>query len=218
MKWSHVQALIAKDLKSEIKDKYALGAIFLFVICATFIVYKSFQSVTVMSWNVLYWIIFLFSALNALVQSFGKESRNQYLYYYQLAQPGEIIIAKIIYNVLVLFMVAGILYVALTVFTIDPVVNKWMFFSGILLGSIGVSICFTFVASVLGTTGNQSTMMAILALPLVIPILLLLIKISANALDIVDDSDYMNDFLLLGGIDLILLSLCSKRKKRIKKH
>jgi len=50
-------------------------------------------------------------------------------------------------------------------------------------------------------------MMAILSLPLIIPILLLLINLSANALGIIGDSGYKSDLLLLAGIDLILFGL-----------
>jgi len=207
MKLSRINSLIWKDLKTELRDKYAIGAIILYVITSTFIVYKSFQTVTVMAWNVLFWIIFLFAALNALVKSFAQETKSQYLYYYQIAHPGEIIIAKVIYNVLMLLLVSVILYFVLSIFTIDPVQNRSLFFLSILMGSIGVSTCFTFVASILSTQNNQSTMMAILSLPLIIPILLLLINLSANALGIIGDSGYKSDLLLLAGIDLILFGL-----------
>ena len=207
MKWNHIQALILKDIKTELKDKYAIGAILLFVVTSTYIIYKSFQSLTVMSWNVLFWIIFLFAGLNALVRSFQSESRKQYLYYYQLAHPGEIIIAKIIYNVMMLLLVSLALYGAMTLFTFDAVQDRGLFLGTVTLGAIGVSVCFTFVAAILGTDNNQSSMMAILALPLIIPILLLLIKLSANALGILNDTEYSTDMILLGGIDLILFGL-----------
>ena len=207
MKLSRINSLILKDLRTELRDKYALGAIILYVITSTFIVYKSFQSVTVMAWNVLFWIIFLFAALNALVKSFAQETKDQYLYYYQIAHPGEIIIAKIVYNVLMLLLVSLALYFTLSLFTIDPVVDRPLFFITILMGSIGVSTCFTFVASILSTQNNQSTMMAILSLPLIIPILLLLINLSANAVGILKDTDFKADLILLGGIDLILFGL-----------
>ena len=207
MKLSRIGALILKDIQVELRDKYALGAILLYVVTSTFIVYKSFQSVSVMAWNVLYWIIFLFAALNALVKSFAQETKSQYLYYYQIAHPGEIIIAKIIFNILMLLVVSLLLFGVLSLFTMNPVINDSLFFTAILFGAIGVSTCFTFVASILSTQNNQSTLMAILSLPLIIPILLLLINLSANALGIIKSTEYTGDLILLGGIDLILFGL-----------
>ena len=207
MKWNRVAALVFKDFRIEFRDKYAVSAILLYVITSTFIVYKAFQSVSVMAWNVLFWIIFLFAALNALVKSFNQESKDQYLYYYQIAHPGEIIIAKIIYNVFMLILISLILYATMILFTINPVQKTTLFYMVILLGATGVSTCFTFVASILSTQNNQSTMMAILALPLIIPILLLLLNLSANALGLISGSNVNGDIALLAGIDLILFGL-----------
>lgn len=207
MKWKNVFALIKKDFQTEWKEKYVLGAILLFVLVSSYIIYKSFQQITPMSWNVLFWIIFLFTAINALIRSFSVELSRQYLYIYQLVKPGEIIVAKIVYNIIVLFLVSLALVGALSLFTIHPIEDYGLFFMAILLGSIGVSICFTFVASVLGQQSGQSVMMSVLSLPLVIPILLLLLKITANSLGILQDSSINSDLFLLGGIDLILFGV-----------
>ncbi len=207
MKWKHVWTLLRKDFLIEWKEKYVLGAIVLFVILSSYIIYKAFQQVTPMSWNVLFWIIFLFSGLNALIRSFSSELSRQYLYIYQLAHPGEIILSKIIYNTAVLSLVSIILIAALSLFTISPINDYKLFLLAVLLGSIGISTCFTFVAAVLGQQTSQSVLMSVLSLPLIIPILLLLIKITANALSIVDDSNIMSDLILLGGIDLILFGV-----------
>ena len=207
MKVSTIFALVMKDLRIELRDKYAIGATLLYVVTSTFIVYKAFQSVSVMAWNVLFWIIFLFAALNALVKSFNQESKNQYLYYYQIVHPGDLIVAKIIYNILMLMLVSLILYGTMALFTINPVQSLGLFFVCITMGAIGVSTCFTFVASILSTQNNQSTMMAILSLPLIIPILLLLLNISAGAIGIVNDTGFTADLLMLAGIDLILFGL-----------
>jgi heme exporter protein B len=107
-----------------------------------------------------------------------------------------------------MLMVVGLLlYFAFSIFTIDPVQNRGLFFITILFGAIGISTCFTFVASILSTQNSQSTMMAILSLPLIIPILLLLINLSANALGILDDTSIKDDLILLGGIDFVLFGL-----------
>lgn len=207
MNLKHVFALVLKDAKTEYRNKYIFGSILLFVVVSSYIIYKSFQSLSVMSWNVLFWIIFLFAALNALVRSFSQEQKNQFLYYYQLVDPSELIVSKLIYNIITLCLVAFALFVSMSLFTINPVVDKPLFVLTIVLASVGVSVCFTFVAAILSVANNQSSLMAVLALPLVIPILLLLIKISANALGIVEDSSVSTDLWLLLGIDFVLFGM-----------
>ncbi len=207
MKWTNVYTLLKKEFQIEWKEKYVLGAILLFVFLCSYIIYRSFQQITPMSWNVLFWIIFLFAGVNALIRSFSGELSRQYLYIYQLVKPGEIIISKIIYNTLVLCLVSFALMGALSLFTIHPIDDYILFSTAIFLGSLGVSICFTFVAAVLGQQGNQSVLMSVLSLPLIIPILLLLIKITAASLSIVKDTSINSDIILLLGIDLVLFGV-----------
>jgi heme exporter protein B len=207
MKWKNIYSLLRKDFLIEWKEKYALGAIILFVVLCSYIIYKSFQQVTPMSWNVLFWIIFLFAGINALVRSFSGELSRQYLYIYQLVKPGEIIVAKIIYNTIMLCAVSLALLVAMNVLTIQPIQDYKLFLLAVFLGGLGVSICFTFVAAVLGQQANQSVLMSVLSLPLIIPILLLLIKVTASALSIIEDTSINSDLLLLAGIDLVLFGI-----------
>lgn len=199
--------LLQKDFKVEFRDAYSISSILLYVITSTYIIYKAFQQVTLQAWNVLFWIIFLFAALNALVRSFSKENREQYLYMYSLVHPVTIIISKIIFNTLILSVVSCLLILTMSLFIYNPIQEMSSFVLAIILGAFGVSTCFTFVASVATSGGDNSTMMAILALPLVIPILLLLLKISAHSLGILTETDITQDFILLGGIDLILFGL-----------
>jgi len=204
---TNILKLLIKDLKVELRDFYALSSVLLYVITSTYIVYKAFQQVGTQSWNVLFWIIFLFAALNALIRSFTQESNSKYLYFYQIVHPGELIISKIIFNSLMLVLVSGLLVLAMSLFIFNPIQDYSLFFLSIFLGALGVSTCFTFVASVASSGGENASLMAILALPLVIPILLLLIKLSAQALRIIDATDIKQDLILLGGIDLILFGL-----------
>ena len=51
-------ALIAKEVRLEWKQRYALGGILLYVIATVFIVYLSFrQVIDLPTWNALFWII-----------------------------------------------------------------------------------------------------------------------------------------------------------------
>lgn len=207
MRMKDIGRLLIKDFKVEFRDAYSISSVLLYVITSTYIIYKAFQQVTLQAWNVLFWIIFLFAALNALVRSFSKENREQYLYMYSLVHPVAIIISKIIFNTLILSLVSCLLVLTMSLFIYNPIQDIPSFILAIIMGAFGVSTCFTFVASVASTGGDNSSMMAILALPLIIPILLLLLKISAHSLGILTETDITQDFILLGGIDLILFGL-----------
>jgi heme exporter protein B len=72
---------------------------------------------------------------------------------------------------------------------------------------MGFATTFTFVAAIAGKADNNSTLMAILSFPLVIPIIMTLIKMSGAALELVEAQNLNNDILILVAVNMILLSM-----------
>jgi heme exporter protein B len=77
----------------------------------------------------------------------------------------------------------------------------------LLLGSLGFSIAFTFIASIAAKANNSATLMAILSFPVILPILLTLVRLSSIALRLIQDTSYTRDILNLLAIDVILITL-----------
>lgn len=199
--------LIQKEATIEWRQKYALGGILLYVCSTVFIVYLSFIQVGPKVWNTLFWIIMLFISVNAITKSFVQESGAKELYYYTLADPIAIILAKIIYNGLLLILLSILSYAIFALVAGNPVKDAGAFWIALLLSSIGFSIAFTFVSAIAAKASNNSTLMAILAFPVIIPILMTLLKLSANALGLIQDTGVWKDIMILLAIDLILLAL-----------
>ena len=204
---AEVQTLIQKELLVEWRQKYAIGGILLYVVSTVFIVYFSFSGIDAKAWNTLFWIIMLFASVNAVTKSFVQENSQRELYYYSLARPTAILLAKIIYNAFLLLIISGLTYFSFSILAINPVKNTGQFFLALFLGSIGFSIAFTFISAIAGKAANSSTLMAILSFPAVIPILMTLLKISANALGLMTDTGIWKDIGILLAIDLIMLTL-----------
>ena len=174
--------LIRKDLLLEFRNSHAISSILLYIFSIVFIVYFSFISVDPQVWNALFWIIVLFISVSAISKSFIQESDRLHLYYYTLAHPVSIILAKIIYNILLLLVLVMLAWGAFTWVTVSPVDQYGLFFLALLLGSIGFSVTLTFISAISAKTNNNSTLMAILSFPLTIPIITTLLKLSNNAL------------------------------------
>lgn len=204
---SEIWILLKKELRIELRQKYAIGGILLYVCSTVFVVYTAFIQVQPNVWNVLFWIIVLFASINAVVKSFVQESGSRALYYYTLTNPTAIIIAKIIYNTCLLFVLEILTWVLFSFVTGDVVKDKAQFLLALSLASIGFSITFTFISAIAAKASNSATLMAILSFPLIIPLLLILIKISANALRLINDTEIIKDISILAAIDLILLGL-----------
>ena len=200
-----IRILFRKDYLLEFRKGYAISGILLYVCSTVFIVYASFVSVEPNIWNILFWVIILFASVNAITKSFTEENSKQQLYYYTLAHPVAVFLAKVIYNILLLLLLSLLTWGAFSFIAKNPVGNVSLFLSALLLGSIGFAITFTFIAAIAGKTDNNSTLMAILSFPLVIPIIMTLIKMSSNALLLEEALPIKNEILILIAIDLILL-------------
>ena len=95
----------------------------------------------------------------------------------------------------------------LTVFTINPIKDYSLFIQGSVLGALGLSCIFTFIAALSGIDRGGTTIMSVMALPLVLPIILLLIKITAVSMQLMVDSAIGSDLMILAGIDLMICAL-----------
>lgn len=205
---SQTKALFLKELRLELRQKYAISGVLLYVISTVFVVYITLgQQVGGAVWAALFWIIVLFASVNAVAKSFVQESEKRQLYYYALASPTAVILSKMLYNSVLLLAIS---FLALGVFSVvlgNPIQDMWLFSQILFLGSVGFSITFTFISAISAKANQSATLMAILSFPVIIPILITLLRLSKIAINLMADTAYYKDMLILGCIDLILISL-----------
>src|SRR5690606_8784268 len=108
--------LIQKDLVLEWRQKYAFNGMLLYVGSTVFVCYLSFglrqfSADSGPIWNALLWIILLFTSVNAIAKSFMQENRGRLLYFYSIVSPQGVILAKIVYNTLLMLLLAIICFV-----------------------------------------------------------------------------------------------------------
>jgi heme exporter protein B len=199
--------LLRKEFLLEFRQRYAISGIVLYVFSMIFVVYIASIKVQPPVWNVLFWLIVLFASINAVVKSFVQESGARQLYYYQIADPAMLLLAKIIYNTLLLLVLSGLAFGVYSVVAGNPVKDTGLFALVLLLGSLGFSIAFTFIASIAAKANNSATLMAILSFPVILPILLTLVRLSQIALRLLQDTSYKRDIINLLAIDAILITL-----------
>jgi heme exporter protein B len=199
--------LVKKEFLLEFRQRYAISGIVLYVFSMVFVVFSASVKVAPPTWNVLYWLIVLFASINAVVKSFVQENGNRQLYYYQVAHPHALILAKIAYNTLLLIVLELLAYGTYALIAGNPVTNVPLFFVIILLGGCSFAISLTFISALSAKATNSATMMAILSFPAILPILLSLLRLSQNALRIIQDTGYKTDIIMLLAIDAILLAL-----------
>ena len=203
-----VLTLLQKDFTIDFRQKYAIGGILLYVSSSVFVVYLSFVKTDPTVWNVLFWIISLFASINALMKSFVQENSTRQLYYFQISNPIAILLSKIIYGFLNLILINLLTWLTLALMLNNPIKDLSIYFLTIMLGSFSFAITFTFIAAIAIKAQNAATMMAILSFPVILPVIILLIGLSKNALRISSNTAWTKDIFMLLGIDAILLALC----------
>lgn len=202
---SQVKFLLKKEILLEWRSKYALNGILLYVVSTIFVCYLSFRTTPPLVWNALFWIILLFAAINAIAKSFIQESKGRLLYYYQIASPQAIIIAKIIYNALLMMLMASVALVFYSIVFKNEVGDIPLYFFAVLLGAISFSSVFTMISAIAAKASNNGTLMAILSFPVIIPLLMLIIKLSKNAMDGLDRSVSLDEIGVLCAINMIVV-------------
>ena len=202
-----VKSLIHKDMLLEWRTKYAINGILLYVVSTVFVCYQAFKSVDPATWNALFWIVLLFASVNAINKSFVQESRGRQLYYYTVASAKAVILSKILYNMMVMLLLSSIAYLVYSIIFQNPLGDPLLYLAVVLLGSVGFAAVFTMVSGISAKAGNNSTLMAVLSFPIIIPLLLLLIKASKNAMDGLDRSASYDELLVLTAVNIITVAI-----------
>jgi len=204
--------LFKKEILLEWRSKYAFNGVLLYVVSTVFVCYISFSLTPGFTgstgypvvWNVLFWIIMLFASVNAIEKSFM--SKGRLLYYYSIASPQAIILSKTIYNVLLMSLLSILALLVYSVFFTNTIGDPLFYFLSVLLGSISFSTVFTMISAIASKAGNNGTLMAILSFPVIIPVILVLIKLSKNAMDGLDRSLNYENIGVLCAINVIVIA------------
>ncbi len=208
---AQILALIKKDLTLEWRQKYAFGGILLYVGGAIFICYLCIgvrtSQLSPSTWNAIFWIIMLFISINAVSKSFFQERQQRFIYYYTIANPQAFIISKIIYNAVLMIFLGIIAFAFYALVMENKVEDNLLFIINILLASLSFASALTMISAIAAKAGNNATLMAILGFPVILPLLLLIIKISKAAMDGLDRSLSIDEIAIVLSINVIIITV-----------
>jgi len=208
---NEIRLLVRKEIQLEWRQKYAMHGLLLYLASTVFVCYLSFkakqQAIHPITWNTLFWIILLFIAINAIGKSFTQESAQRNLFYYTIASPEAIIFSKITYNTLVMVAISliGILFYSWVMG--NPVGNFPLYLLSLVLGAVGFSATLSMVAGIAAQGENTATLMAVLSFPIILPLLLMLLKVSKSAMDGLSIQENWDEIAILTSIDVIVIVL-----------
>ena len=131
------------------------------------------------------------------------------LYYYSITSAREFIIAKLLYNLVLMLVMSLLSLLTFSFFLGAPFLDGFKFTGITLLGGVSLCLVFTLMAAIASRANQNAAIMVIMGFPVIIPQLMLLIRISKSAFgEIFKDGAVFQMVLLLGGLDVLVIALC----------
>lgn len=177
----HIITLFRKDLLLEIRQQYSFYGIILYVGATVLVLQAAINEPEAIVWNGLFWVIQLFICINAVAKSFLQETKGRMLYFYSIASPVNFVLAKLLFNSLLMLVMSLLSLLLFTLFLGNPIVKALPFTGLVLLGGWSLSLVFTFLAAIAAKAQQNAAIMAVLGFPLIVPQLLLLMRLSNAA-------------------------------------
>jgi len=188
--WRAALAVLRKDLRAELRTRYALNALAVFALTVVLVV--SFylgprlaprDPLTPAVNGALLWIALFFAALTGLGRAFVHEEEAQTTTLLRLnAPPLAVFVGKWLLNLVLLIFLAAAITVLLYFMLNMRVRNVPMLGLTVGLGTAGLASAVTLIAAIVAKAAARSALFAVLAFPVVFPLLVIAMTASEQAL------------------------------------
>ncbi len=179
-------AILAKDVRSEIRTRAALNAVLLFAVVTLTVVGYSLGGAK-LSTEVhasLLWIILFFAAMAGLSRTFVVEAERGTERALRLSASGpQIYLGKLLFNLVLLGLLDLILLPLFQILIPIRGADWGLLLAGLALGSLALAASSTLVAAIVSQAGVKGALFTVLSFPILIPVLVAGVGITQKALD-----------------------------------
>lgn len=201
--------LIKKEFLLEFRQKSTLGGVLVYVIGTIFVSALCFKGrLDKPTWNALFWVITLFTSVTISGKSFLKETGGQALYNYLHYSARQFIVAKIVYNMVFMLCLSFITFFFYAFFIKNEVENLSLFFLVLVLASSGLAGILSLMSAISSKASGNFAIMSILSFPVIMPLILVVIRLSKQAVDGLEWAGVGFDFIvILVALNVLTLTL-----------
>lgn len=199
--------LFKKDILLEFRQQYSFYGVLLYVASTIFVLYLALGQPENMVWNGLFWMMQLFICVNAVAKTFLQEGKGRQLYFYSICSPVHFMLARMIFNALLMLLMNLISLLLFTLLLGFPLIHLFLFLGISCFGACSISLVFSFLAAIAARAEQNAALMAILGFPLIIPQLMLLMRLSHLAFSDVFQSGLFSIIGLLACFDIMVILL-----------
>ncbi len=193
--------IFLKDMRSELRTRYALNALIMFVITTLSIILFALgnENISPELLSGVLWIIIFFSTMSGLSRSFvSEEEKGTVMTLHLIASPLTIYFGKLFFNLILLgaLNIFTVLLYLLFVssFTIE---NYTIFFITVLLGTLGLGSASTIIAAIIAKANTKGTLYPVLSFPILLPLFLTVMNATKLSVEGAAFSDAVGEFRVL---------------------
>ncbi len=204
-------SIVKKDIRSELRNRYAINSLLLFVLITISIILFSvgLEDVSPSIHAGLFWIVIFFAATSGLSRTFvSEEDRGTSLSLKLVAAGGTIYFGKLLFNIILMLFLTLFVCICYLFFMDHFIIKNYITFSlTLFLGSIGLASASTIIAAIISKAGSKGTLYPVLSFPVLLPLLIIVIGLTKSAQDGDPLSSVINQFLLIISYSGILITV-----------
>lgn len=204
-------ALFQKDFKSELRTRYALNALAMFIVTTISIILFALanESPSTEIAAGVFWIIIFFSAMSGMSRTFvSEEERGTVLTLHLIAAPVVVYFGKLLFNLILLFIIT-VFTIILYVILIPNFLIKSLdiFFITMFLGTLGLSSTSTIIAAIIAKSNTKGTLYPVLSFPILLPLFMVLIRATKLSLEGENLNKALPDFQVMVSYFLVVTTI-----------
>lgn len=203
-------ALFKKDINSEIRTRYAINALAMFIIVTLSVILFSIgnERISESLTGGLFWVVIFFTSMSGLSRVFvSEEERGTALTLQLIASPSTVFSGKLLFNLILVFSmntVIAVLYSAL--FEAFVMRNFALFLVSFVLGNIGLAFASTIIAAIIAKAGAKGTLYPVLSFPILLPLILTSVQLTLFSIDGTSFEKAMFELAIVVCYDVIILT------------
>ncbi|WP_337866509.1 heme exporter protein CcmB [Ignavibacterium sp.] len=203
--------LFLKDFRSELRTRYAINALAMFIIVAISVILFSIGNEKINE-NLtagLFWVVIFFTAMSGLSRAFvSEEERGTTLTLQLVTSPTTVFSGKLIFNVILVFAMNAIIAILYGALFEDFIIKNFLLFlSTFVLGNIGLAVSSTIIAAIIAKAGAKGTLYPVLSFPILLPLILTCVQLTLFSFDGTSFEKSKFELAIVVSYDVIMITV-----------
>jgi heme exporter protein B len=203
-------ALFQKDFHSELRTRYAINSLAMFIIVAISVILFSIgnENISPSLTGGLFWVVIFFSAMSGLSRAFvSEEERGTSLTLQLIASPSTVFTGKLLFNMILVFLMNIVITLFYSMLFAEFIIQNYLlFFLTFVLGNIGIAISSTLIAAIIAKAGSKGTLYPVLSFPILLPLILTSVQLTSFSIDGIPISEAVFELAIVLCYDIIMIS------------